>query len=180
MPETANAVSRQRGGLLIAGEAGGSMMVSRYFEDGTKDNGFGRRGFWTIPGGRGATAVADALAVDAKGGVFLAGGRTRSCGGEECTSLLLARLGRFGHPISAFGHDGVVAPPLGSRAPGTPAFETAYDLALRPRGKVLVGGLAGGPGSTRFFLRRYLANGTPDKSFGKRGRVATLPLRAGR
>jgi uncharacterized delta-60 repeat protein len=176
MPETANALSWQKGGLLIAGEAAGSMLVARYFQDGTKDNGFGRRGFWTISGGRGATAVANALAVDAKGGVFAAGSRTRRCGGAECTTLLLARLGRFGHPIASFGHGGVVTPPLGSGAAGSPAFETAYDVALRPKGRFLVGGLVGGPSSTRFFLRRYLADGKPDKSFGRRGRVTTLPV----
>jgi len=179
MPETANALSRQKGGLLIAGEAGGSMLVSRYFSDGTKDNGFGRRGFWTIPGGRGgATAVGNALAVDRKGGVFVAGSRTHRCSGAECTTLLLARLGRFGHPVAGFGHGGVVTPPLGSGASGSPTFEIAYDMALRPQGKVLVGGLVGGPTSTRFFLRRYLANGKPDTSFGNRGRVTTLPVRA--
>jgi uncharacterized delta-60 repeat protein len=173
MPETANAISRQRGGLLIAGEAGGSMLVSRYFGDGTKDNGFGRRGFWTINGGRGTTAVANALAVDAKGGVFVAGSRTHRCKGGECSTLLLARLGRSGHPIASFGNGGVVKPPLGS---GAPAFEVAYDLAAQAKGKVLVGGLLGGPGSSRFFLRRYLADGRPDKSFGNRGRVTTLPV----
>ena len=176
MPETANALGWQKGGLLIAGEAGGSMMVSRYFGDGTKDNGFGRRGFWTISGGRGATAVANALAVDTKGGVFLAGSRAHRCEGVVCSSLLLARLGRFGHPIESFGRGGVVKPPPGSGASSRPAFETAYELALRPKGRILVGGLVGGPGSTRFFLRRYLADGKPDPSFGKRGRVTTLPV----
>lgn len=176
MPETANALSWQKGGLLIAGEAVGSMLVARYFGDGTKDNGFGRRGFWTINGGRGTTAVANALAVNAKGGIFVAGSKVGRCGSAECSSLLLARLGRFGHPVKGFGHGGVVKPPLGSGASGSPAFEVAYDAAARPHGKVLIGGLVGGPSSTRFFLRRYLADGSPDKSFGNRGRVTTLPI----
>jgi uncharacterized delta-60 repeat protein len=174
MPEAANAISRQKGGLLIAGEAGGSMLVSRYFSDGTKDNGFGRRGFWTIPGGRGTSAVANALAVDAKGGIFVAGSRSSRCAGGECSSLLLAHLGRSGHPIKRWGHDGILIPaPAYAELPG---FEVAYDLALRPKGRVLVGGLVGDPSSSRFFLRRYLADGTPDRSFGRRGRVATLPV----
>jgi hypothetical protein len=174
MPETANALSRQKGGLLIAGEAVGSMFVSRFFADGSKDNGFGRRGFWTISGGRGTTAVANALAVDRKGGIFVAGSRTSRCGGGECSSLLLARLGRFGHPIKSFGHGGILTPaPAYANLPG---FEDAYELALRPRGRVLVGGLVGDSSSARFFLRRYLADGTPDRSFGRRGRVTTLPM----
>jgi uncharacterized delta-60 repeat protein len=174
MPETANALSWQKGGLLIAGEAAGSMLVSRYFADGTKDNGFGRRGFWTISGGRGSTATANALAVDRKGGIFVAGSRSSRCGGGECSSLLLARLGRFGHPIEKWGHDGLLFPaPAYAEFPG---FEVAYDLALRPKGKVLVGGLVGDPSWTRFFLRRYDGDGTPDRSFGRRGRVTTLPM----
>jgi uncharacterized delta-60 repeat protein len=174
MPETANALSWQKGGLLIAGEAGGSMLVSRYTADGQQDNGFGRRGFWTISGGRGSTAVANALAVGPKGDVFVAGSRSSRCAGGECSSLLLARLARFGHPIERWGHDGVLTPaPAYADLPG---FEVAYDLALRPKGRVLVGGLVGDPSSSRFFLRRYLADGTPDRSFGRRGRVTTLPI----
>jgi uncharacterized delta-60 repeat protein len=181
MPETANALSWQKGGLLIAGEAVGAMLVARYTAEGHQDNGFGRRGFWTINGGgRGATATANALAVDRKGSVFVAGSRTHRCGATECTSLQLAHLGRFGHPIAGFGHGGVVTPPLGSGASGSPAFEVAYDMALRPKGRVLVGGLVGGPTGSRFFLRRYLANGRPDSSFGHRGRATTLPARVQR
>jgi uncharacterized delta-60 repeat protein len=174
MPETANALSWQKGGLLIAGEAAGSMLVSRYTADGQQDNGFGRRGFWTISGGRGTTAAANALAVDAKGGVFVAGSRSSRCAGGECSSLLIAHLGRFGHPIERWGHDGVLTPaPAYADLPG---FEVAYDLALRPKRRVLVGGLVGDPSTSRFFLRRYLADGTPDRSFGRRGRVTTLPV----
>lgn len=179
-PEAANALSWQQGKLLIAGEANGDMMVARYSKDGVLDFSFGRRGFWTVPLGRGSTDLANTLAVDGKGGVFAAGGRTHRCGGAECTSLLVARLGKDGHPVRGFGRRGVVTPPLGSGASGARPFEIAYDTALRPQGKVLVGGLAGGSGVSRFFLRRYLADGTPDKTFGVRGRVATQPVAAER
>jgi len=176
LPEAANALSWDKGKLLIAGEANGDMLVSRYFRNGLQDNGFGRRGFWTVTLGRGSTDVADAVAVDAKGGILAAGSSTHDCGGGECTSLLLARLGKDGHPVRGFGHGGIVTPPIGSGAAGHPAFETAYEVAARPQGKILVGGLVGGPSGTRFFLRRYLADGTPDNSFGRRGRVTTLPV----
>ncbi len=176
LPEAANALSWDKGKLLVAGEANGDMLVSRYFRNGTQDNGFGRRGFRTVTLGRGSTDAANALAVDADGGILAAGGSTHNCGGGECTSLLLARLGKDGHPVRHFGHGGIVTPPLGSGAAGHPAFETAYEVAARPKGKILVGGLVGGPSGSRFFLRRYLADGTPDNSFGKRGRVTTLPV----
>jgi uncharacterized delta-60 repeat protein len=176
LPEAANALSWDKGKLLIAGEANGDMLVSRYFRNGLQDNGFGRRGFWTVTLGRGSTDAANALAVDAKGGILAAGSSTHNCGGSECTGLLLARLGKDGHPVRGFGHGGIVTPPIGSGGRGHPAFETAYGVAARPKGKVLLGGLVGGPSGSRFFLRRYLADGTPDNSFGKRGRVTTLPV----
>jgi hypothetical protein len=59
------------------------------------------------------------------------------------------------------------------------ALAAASLLVARPPGKVLAGGLASGPGSSRFFLRRYLTDGSPDRAFGDVGRVVTLPLVAG-
>lgn len=176
LPEAANALSWQRGKLLIAGEANGDMTVARYSKEGLLDYSFGRRGFWTVPMGRGSADVANALAVDGRGGIFAAGSSTHRCGGAECTSLLIAHLGKDGRPVKKWGRGGVVTPAIGSGASGHPAFETAYDMALRGKGKILVGGLVGGPSSSRFFLRRYLADGKPDNSFGDRGRVTTLPV----
>jgi len=180
LPEAANALSWDKGKLLIAGEANGDLLVARYTADGLRDYSFGRRGFWTVGFDRDSADVANALAVDSKGGVFAAGGSSHGCGGAECTSLLLVHLGKDGHPVRGFGHGGVVTPAIGSGASGSGAFETAYDMALRPRGEVLVGGLVGGSAPSRFFLRRYLADGKPDKSFGVRGRVTTQPVAAER
>lgn len=179
-PEAANALSWDRGGLLIAGEANRDMMVARYSKDGIPDFSFGRRGFWTVTAGAASSDVANAVAVDARGGIVAAGSSTYNCGAAECTKLLLARLGKSGRPVHDFGRDGTVTPAIGSGASGHPAFETAYDIALRPKGKILVGGLVGGPSGSRFFLRRYLLDGAPDKSFGQRGRVTTLPVSAGK
>jgi uncharacterized delta-60 repeat protein len=174
--EVANALSWQRGKLLIAGVANEDLLLARYTEDGILDNGFARRGFRTVTLGRESADFANALAVDAKGGILAAGGSTHNCGGTGCTSLLLARLGRDGHPVRSFGHGGILTPPIGSGTAGHPAYETAFEVAARPQGKILVGGLVGGPSGSRFFLRRYLADGTPDNSFGRRGRVTTLPV----
>jgi uncharacterized delta-60 repeat protein len=179
-PEAANALSWDKGKLLIAGEANGDLLVARYTADGLRDYSFGRRGLWTVGFGRDSADVANALAVDSKGGVFAAGGSAHGCAGAECTSLLLAHLGKDGHAVRGFGHGGVVKPAIGSGASGSGAYETAYDMALRPQRRILVGGLVGGSGPSLFFLRRYLADGTPDKSFGVRGRVATQPVAAER
>jgi uncharacterized delta-60 repeat protein len=177
LPEAANALSWQGRRLLIAGEANGDLLVGRYSKEGLRDYSFGRHGFWTVSAGRASTDVANALAVDRKGGIFAAGSSTHSCGGAVCTSLLVAHLGRSGRPVKRWGRGGIVTPSIGSGASGQPAFEAAYDVALRSQGRILVGGLAGGPGSSRFFLRRYLADGRPDPSFGDHGRVTTLPAR---
>ena len=177
-PEAANALSWDNGKLLIAGEANDDLLVARYSKEGLLDNSFGRRGFSTASFGHLSSDRAYAVAVDAKGDIFAAGGSLHSCPGGGCTSLLLTRFGRDGKPARSFGHRGLVTPPV---AGGNPAYEIAFDMALRPQGKILVGGVASGPGGAGdFFLRRYLADGTPDKSFGVRGRVATQPVAAKR
>lgn len=177
-PEAANALSWDDGKLLIAGEANDDLLVARYSKDGVLDNGFGHRGFSTASFGRRSSDRAYALAVDAQGRVFAAGGSLHVCPGGGCTSLLLARFGKNGKPVRGFGRGGLLTPPI---AGGRPAYEIAYDMALRPKGKILVGGVASGfAGAGDFFLRRYLADGKPDKSFGVRGRVATQPVAAER
>ena len=174
-PEAANALSWQQGKLLIAGEANGDMVAARYSKEGILDFSFGRRGFSTHSFSRSSIDQANALAVDAKGNIFAAGGSLHSCPGGGCTSLLLARFGKDGKPVRGFGHGGLVTPRVAR------GYEIAYDMALRPKGKVLVGGIASGPtGAGDFFLRRYLADGTPDKTFGVRGRVVTQPVAAER
>lgn len=174
-PEAANALSWDKGKLLIAGEANDDLVVARYSKDGVLDNGFGRRGFSTVSFGRRASDRAYALAVDAKGHIFAAGGSLHVCPGGGCTSLLLARFSKDGKPVRSFGHGGLVTPHVVNR------YEIAFDMALRPQGKILVGGVAGGSaGAGDFFLRRYLVDGKPDRTFGARGRVATQPVAAER
>jgi uncharacterized delta-60 repeat protein len=176
--ETANALAWQQGKLLIVGEANTDLMVSRYTADGRLDNGFGHRGFESVGFGRGNMNVANDLAVDANGGIYAAGSSSHGCDG--CESLLLARFSKSGKLVRRFGQGGLVSPNVNSKLYGKPAQEIAYAVAALPKGKVLVGGLVTGPKSSRFFLRRYLADGTPDRSFGKGGRLTTVPVLAER
>lgn len=172
--EVANALSWQRGKLLIAGVAPAGALLARYTAKGTVDSSFGRRGFATGH----SMGPANALAVNGKGGIFVAGtSASRRCQGG-CTRLFLARYGKDGHPVRRFGHGGIVTPPTGGGS-DHPDFETPYGLALQGQGKILVGGRVGEFGyEGGIFLRRYLADGTPDNSFGQRGRVTTLPVAA--
>jgi uncharacterized delta-60 repeat protein len=172
--DTANALAWQRGKLLIAGEANTDLMVSRYTENGFLDRGFGHHGFESVGFGRGNLNVANDLALGARANIYAAGSSSHGCGG--CASLLLARFGKDGKLVKRFGRGGLVSPTVDSKRYGRPATEIAYAVAARPKGKVLVGGLLTGPQSSRFFLRRYLADGTPDKSFGQGGRLTTVPV----
>jgi len=178
-PETANALSQDRGKLLIAGQSGGKLLLARYSAGGILDTRFGRGGAFVSGGGRAGEAEANALAVQRRGGIFAAGGSAYGCGGKQCEGLLLTRHKQNGKLDRRFGGDGVLTPRVETRVYGTPATEVAYDLAAQGQDKVLVGGLVSGPGSSRFFLRRYLEDGRPDPSFGDRGRLTVLPLVAG-
>ena len=177
--EAANALSIDRGKLLLAGQSGGKLLLARYSMSGILDTRFGRGGAFVTGGGRAGEAEANALAVQSRGGILAAGGSAYGCGGERCEGLLLTRHKGNGKLDGRFGSDGVVSPRVQTKVYGTPASEVAYGVASRPEGKVLVGGLVTAPGSSRFFLRRYLADGKPDPSFGDRGRLTTLPLVAG-
>lgn len=176
-PEAANALAWSRGNLLVAGTANDDLLLARYSGEGVLQPGFGRGGFVTTSVGSG-TDVANDLAVTRDGRVYVAGSRARGC--EGCSSLLLARYGRRGRLQRGFDEGGIVSPAVDSRRYGKTASEVAY--AVKPLGgdEVLVGGLLVSGGSPRFFLRRYLADGAADRSFGAGGRVATLPLGAER
>jgi len=58
---------------------------------------------------------------------------------------------------------------------GKPATEIAYGLANQPHEGVLVGGRLGGRSNARIFIRRYLADGSPERTFGAGGRVTIQP-----
>lgn len=177
--ETANALTWQKKRLLIVGQANGKLLLARFSQNGILDRSFGFRGAFIGPGPRVGEAEGNAVAVN-RSGIFAAGSNSYRCGGKICEGLLLLRLKGSGRKFNlGFAGDGIVSPPVRTRIYGTPAGEVAYDLAARSEGRVLVGGIVSGPGSSRFFLRQYLRNGRPDPGFGDEGRLTTLPLVAG-
>ena len=180
-PEAANALAWDEGRskLLLAGQAGSKLLLARYTAGGILDTRFGRGGAAVTGGGRPGPAAANAVAVEAGGGILIAGKSEYGCRGGSCAGLLLARYKASGKLDHRFAGTGFVSPRVDTRAYGGPATEIAYEVAARPPGSVLVGGLVTGPGSSRFFLRRYLADGRPDPVFGDRGRLTTLPLVVG-
>jgi uncharacterized delta-60 repeat protein len=177
--EAANALSRQGKKLLIAGEGNNDLLLTRYTRNGLLDRRFGRGGAVTTDFRAFTVDRANAVAVAADGEIFAAGSSGHGCF-RQCVSMLLARYGKNGRLVRKFGAEGIVSPNVDADAYGKGAAEIAYDLSLREQGKILVGGIVKGPNSSRFFLRRFLADGRPDPSFGRRGRLSTLPVAADR
>jgi uncharacterized delta-60 repeat protein len=177
--EAANALARDKGKLLLAGTANDGLLVARYSAGGLLDRGFGRRGARVVHFGPATSDAANDVAVS-KAGIWAVGGSSHGCSQGRCTSMLLVRLRRDGHLSSRFGEGGIVSPAVDTHAYGNPASEVAYSVAPLAGGKVLVGGIVSGPSSSRLFLRRFEADGSPDKSFGRDGRLTTLPEAAER
>ena len=173
--EAANALAWSKGRLLAAGTANDALLLARYSGEGVLQPGFGSGGFVTTDVGGGADVATD-LAATRDGRIYVAGSRERGCDG--CTNLLLARYGKRGQLQRGFGKGGIVSPGVDAKRYGEDASEAAYAVKALASGEVLVGGLLTSGGSPRFFLRRYLADGTPDGGFGRDGRLTTLPLAA--
>jgi uncharacterized delta-60 repeat protein len=177
--EAANALARDKGKLLLAGTANDGLLVARYSAGGVLDRGFGRQGARVVNFGPATADAATDVAVS-KAGIWAAGSSSHGCGQGRCTSMLLVRLRRDGHLSPRFGEGGFVSPAVDTHAYGNPASEVAYSVAPLAGGKVLVGGIVEGQSSSRLFLRRFEANGLPDRSFGRNGRLTTLPEAAER
>jgi uncharacterized delta-60 repeat protein len=177
--EAANALAADKGKLLLAGTANDGLLVARYSAGGMLDRSFGRQGAKVVSFGPATSDTANDVAVS-RAGIWAAGSSSHGCSRGRCTSMLLVRLRRDGHLAPRFGEGGFASPSVDINAYGNPASEIAYAVEPLAHGKVLVGGIVAGPGSSRFFLRRFEANGLPDESFGRKGRLTTLPVAAER
>jgi len=144
------------GGSYSYGPNPPEIAVARYLPDGRLDPTFARRGRLRLAG----VAVASALAEQADGAVVVA-----LRGGFSA-----ARFLADGSLDPTFGGSGIVVADFGG------SQQTASAVAIGSDGRVLVGGEAH-PGypehSTDFALVRYLADGTPDPTFGDAGKVRT-------
>ncbi len=113
------------------------------------------------------TFVARAVAVQPDGRIVVAGYScdTGTCGPTGDSSFRLLRYTADGGLDTDFGMGGMVTTAIGA------GRSQAYDVHVRPDGKIVVGGVASmdasDPGS--FALARYLPNGRLDTSFGSGG-----------
>jgi uncharacterized delta-60 repeat protein len=175
--EVAAAVAVLPGGeLVVAGTAlpanGGSVaMLLRLRPDGRLDPGFGSGGrVWTDQAAALATPAEDsralavgdlavfALALQPDGRIVTAGQADR---GARSSIALLRHL-PDGRLDRSFGSGGLVVTDLGVATDASLAA-----LALQPDGRIVAAGNWG----ERAILARYLADGSPDPSFGSDGVV---------
>jgi uncharacterized delta-60 repeat protein len=140
----------------VSGPPFSSFTLIRYNADGSVDPAFGHRGF--APGNQ-ATAAAGALQPDGRivvAGTVVVGGVNR---------IAVARYDANGSLDPTFAGDGVA---LLDGVEGV-----GSDIALLADGRIVVAGTGLGSDANDFLLARFLADGSPDASFGTAGRVFT-------
>ncbi len=163
---TARAIAVQKDGkIVLAGWSARepsfgpyTWAFARYRPDGSLDRRFGLRGKVTLDlrGGYGAYG----LALQRDGKIVAVG---YAWTGNRW-SFALVRLRRNGSRDASFGRNGVVVTDF-------PSSAFASSVAIRPDGKIVAAGSAGG----EFALARYNPDGLLDTSFGSAGLV-TMPF----
>lgn len=153
--------------LLIAVGAAGALGAA-----GGRDASFGANGFTTISVA-GNNEFLEEVVVLENGKILAAGG---SGGPPAPAGFTLVRLLRNGAPDPAFGTGGVqIQPDTGPLSPRSLAA-----IEMQTDGKIVGAGLGRGPGGNDAFgFARYLADGTPDTTFGDNGIRIVQPTMSG-
>lgn len=145
------------GAVSVSGRAPSMWLyLTRYDAAGRTDTSFGNRG--VVRTNFGGYAFGYGLAQDADGRLVAVASVSRRNGG----GLGVARYLADGRPDTTFGNGGTVVVPVGTVA--LPA-----DVAVDTGGAVVVAGTAGVGGKAVAFVRRFLADGSPDPAFGVGG-----------
>jgi uncharacterized delta-60 repeat protein len=145
-------------GSSQAGSERAIALIRRHV-NGAPDPTFGTGGtvLTRVPG---RTIFGHAVALQADGKVVVAG-EFLGAGGYD---FLLLRYTTAGALDATFGTGGIVVTDLGGD-------DRADGLAVQPDGRIVVAGGSRVGGNSMFAAVRYLANGTPDASFGNQGVV---------
>ena len=157
------------GALVVAGTTGiglssdHNFALARYLPDGTLDPSFGTGGKVTTDFD-GHDDWAEALAVQADGTLVAAGNATFPAT-------------RADFALAHYLADGTLDPSFGNGGKVTTDFDGTNDparaLAVQADGTLVVAGAASTTSGFDFGLAGYLADGTPDPSFGSGGKVTT-------
>ncbi|MGH2907385.1 MAG: hypothetical protein ACRDKI_11545 [Solirubrobacterales bacterium] len=150
-------------GVLVVGNLGYQMSLTRFKANGDIDTGYGA----------GGTAKASFPEnSDGNGAVRLPDGRV-VVAGSSGSSMAIARFTAGGGLDPSYGFGGMLTI-------GFAGSSRAYSVAARPGGKLIVAGTQGdinGSGASTFALVGTNADGTRDESFGAAGKVTSqLPL----
>ena len=180
------AVTPQAGGALILTLVrAGIPLIARLSPAGAVDPSFGGGGLAPVEYGRAGWADDVRISagrvpalVDSKGRIRLAMEFARPR--DRGYRMGLVGLTANGHPDARFGLDGrALGPTPGLRVAG----ESAHTAVLDSRGGILVGGGLWEGGELAFdshtVIRRFRADGSPDRSFGVRGAVRGPPPNTG-
>lgn len=131
--------------------------LARYNSNGTLDAAFGN-------GGRVITVLtkfddlARAIALQSDGKIVVAG--------EADSDFAVARYNSDGSLDATFDGDGKVSTSIN-------IFDSAYDVALQPDGKIVAAGETGNGTNSDFVVVRYDLNGALDATFGGGGAITT-------
>ncbi len=148
--------------------------VVRLTSDGSLDTSFGVDGAKALPlvlDGRNLTSLANAVAIDGRGFIVIAG----EAGSTDFSGFASVRLLSDGSLDPEFGHEGVSLVDFDSDA--APAAAGASGLALQRDGKIVLAGYRTSSifvpplSNSDFALARLMPDGSLDPGFGVDGRV---------
>ncbi|MDC3954838.1 hypothetical protein [Polyangium jinanense] len=152
--------------LVVGGRGSQEILIARATRTGALDTTFAApKGYVTVPVG--VSAHARSVALDASGRILVAG----TADLDQGTIMVVLRLTADGVLDPSFGGDGVI------EAGRDTNRERAESVAPSADGTIVVAGDTGGD-NPDFVVRRFLADGSPDLSFGSEGR-AEGPRHAG-
>ena len=169
--ESATSVAVQADGKIVAAGYRGfelsttSFALARYNADGTLDTLFDGDGKVTTDFGGYSAAYTVVIQADGK---IVAAGYGQSCYIFNCGNLDFAvvRYNIDGSLDTSFDGDGKVTTDFG-------ASDSAFAVALKPTGKIVVSGRRDGSPTNDFALAQYNSDGSPDTSFDNDGKITT-------
>lgn len=164
-----------QGRIVVAGRTNSDMAVARYLPSGVLDTTFSVDGIasFDFPGNA-PDEMARGVAIDARGGIILAGCEGSDGFGLVCDDFALIRVSEDGGLDTSFG-------PPGSngfvRRDFAGTADEAAAVVIDRQGRIVVAGITTNGANVDFAVARFGANGQPDLSFGNAGR-ATLDFTA--
>ena len=144
--------------------------VVRFNEDGSIDRSFGKNGkvLTRISDGLEGTEELKALAIQKDGKILVAGSAPVRTGHIGNDHGILIRYNSNGSVDESFGDAGVVKIVINVR-------DFVNCMALQPDGKIIIAGRTDmESGANAIFHVRYNIDGSPDESFGTKGKVINI------